>query len=325
MPGQPLLQTRRGVAIASAKAGIRGRSVPRLEHSVRLQTSPVSLTVMAMKPLLLAAAALLLAVLSGCATTLSRNPLAQWHASSNFGPRRARVIVLHHTAMDSAQAALHVLQTENSGGPVSSHYLIGDDGRLYQLVSEQARAWHAGGSRWAGISDLNSTSIGIELDNNGHEPFSEAQLQSLLVLLADVSGRNGIQPHLVVGHGDIAPTKKDDPSMLFPWQRLAEAGFGLWPRDIKAPPPPGFDPWAALRLVGYDLRDPAAALAAFHRHFRGTEARTWQRGDAEILYDLQLQLMELPTTATSAAQGDAAARHPVPAVDEFQTMNSPLR
>jgi len=250
-----------------------------------------------MKPLKLAVAALLLAVLSGCASTLPRNPLADWQASPNFQPRRARVIVLHHTAMDNAQAALHVLQTENSGGPVSSHYLIGDDGHLYQLVSEQSRAWHAGGSRWAGISDLNSYSIGIELDNNGHEPFSEAQLQSLLVLLEDIVERNGIQPHLVVGHGDIAPTKKDDPSVLFPWRRLAEAGFGLWPRDVRAAPPPGFDPWAAMRLVGYDLREPSVALAAFHRHFRGSEETTWLPGDAEILYDLQLQLMELPATA----------------------------
>ena len=245
----------------------------------------------------LTAAALLLGMLSGCASTLPRNPLADWQASPNFQSRRARVVVLHHTAMDSAEAALHVLQTENAGGPVSSHYLIGDDGHLYQLVSEQSRAWHAGGSRWAGISDLNSTSIGIELDNNGHEPFSEAQMQSLLVLLADITARNGIQPHLVVGHGDIAPTKKDDPSVLFPWRRLAEAGFGLWPRDIRAVPPPGFDPWPALRLVGYDLREPAATLAAFHRHFRGTEETTWLPGDAEILYDLQLQLMELPPQA----------------------------
>ena len=121
------------------------------------------------------------------------------------------------------------------------------------------------------------------------------------VLLEDLTSRLGILPHLVVGHGDVAPTKKDDPSVLFPWQRLAEAGFGLWPRDVRAAPPPGFDPWTAMRLVGYDLREPSAALAAFHRHFRGSEETTWLPGDAEILYDLQLQLMELPPTAPVAA------------------------
>ncbi|WP_052101385.1 N-acetylmuramoyl-L-alanine amidase [Novilysobacter arseniciresistens] len=251
-----------------------------------------------MTRLRLLATALACMAIAGCATDrLPRNPIAQWHGSPNHEPRRARIIVLHHTAMDTAEGALRVLQTRNAGGPVSSHYLIGDDGRRYQLVSEQARAWHAGGSRWAGISDLNSTSIGIELDNNGREPFSEAQIDSLLVLLDDIVERNGIQPHLVVAHGDIAPTKKDDPSALFPWQRLAGAGFGLWPRDVRAAPPPGFDAWAALRLVGYDLRDPAAALAAFHRHYRASEARDWLPGDDAILYDLQLQLMELPATA----------------------------
>src|SRR3546814_13687613 len=117
MPVQRLLKGRRGVASASGKAGIRGRSVPRLEHSVRLQTLPVSLTVMAMKPLLLAAAALLLAVLSGCATTPPRNPLAQWHASPHFGPRRAPVIVLPHTAPHRPQPAFRVLQPQNPRRP----------------------------------------------------------------------------------------------------------------------------------------------------------------------------------------------------------------
>ncbi len=102
---------------------------------------------MTMKPLHAAAAVLLLAMLAGCASTLPRNPLGEWHGSPNHGPRRARAIVLHHTAMDSAQAALRTLQTRNAGGPVSSHYLIGDDGRLYQLVSEQARCVDANANR----------------------------------------------------------------------------------------------------------------------------------------------------------------------------------
>lgn len=248
--------------------------------------------------------AALLGFLGACASVPSHNPLAQWEGSPNHEPRRARVIVLHHTAMDSARAAITTLQTANSGGPVSSHYVIGDDGRIYQLVAEGQRAWHAGDSRWSGISDLNSYSIGIELDNNGHEPFSAPQIDALLVLLEDLTTRLGIQRHLVVGHGDVAPTKKDDPSRLFPWQRLAESAFGLWPRDQLAAPPPGFDPWAALRLVGYDLRDRSAALAAFHRHFRANDGTEWLPGDAEILYDLQLQLMDAPVLSTPAALPD---------------------
>ncbi|QOW19315.1 N-acetylmuramoyl-L-alanine amidase [Lysobacter ciconiae] len=247
-----------------------------------------------MKSVRLLAVLLGLLVISACATAPPRNPLADWRPSPNHEPRRARMVVIHHTAMRSAEGALLVLQTRNSGGRVSSHYLIGEDGRRYQLVAEQERAWHAGSSRWAGMDDINSISIGIELDNDGSEPFSDAQIGSLLELLADLTDRLGIQPHLVVGHGDVAPTKKDDPSVHFPWQRLAQAGYGLWPREAVGPAPAGFDAWAALRLVGYDLRDPQAALAAFHRHFRGRQDREWLEGDAAILHDLQLQLMELP-------------------------------
>lgn len=242
----------------------------------------------------LAIAIACLGLLAGCATTRpERNPLAQWHPSPNHNPRSAQVIVLHHTEMESAAAALLTLQTRNSTGRVSAHYLIGDDGRLYQLVDERERAWHAGASRWSGFADLNSASIGIELDNDGTEPFSAAQIATLLKLLDDITARLDIPRHLVIGHGDIAPTRKSDPSALFPWQRLAEAGYGLWPRGTLMPPPAGFDPWAAMRLVGYDLRDRDAALRAFHRHYRGHELDGWQPGDAEILYDLQQQLIEM--------------------------------
>ncbi|HEY0504897.1 MAG TPA: N-acetylmuramoyl-L-alanine amidase [Lysobacter sp.] len=236
------------------------------------------------------------AVLAGCATTppAQRNPLAEWHPSANHNPRSAQIIVLHQTEMDSAEAALVTLQTRNSTGRVSAHYLIGDDGRLYQLVAEDERAWHAGASRWGGVADLNSGSIGIELDNDGVEPFSRAQIDTLLKLLDDITGRLDIPRHLVIGHGDIAPTRKRDPSALFPWQHLAQAGYGLWPSADPPPAPEGFDTWAALRLVGYDLRDPAAALRAFHRHYRGNEDEQWLPGDAEILHDLQRQLMEMP-------------------------------
>jgi N-acetylmuramoyl-L-alanine amidase len=238
-----------------------------------------------------------LGMLAACASVppAARNPLADWRPSPNHNERKAQLIVLHHTEMESASAALLTLQTRNSGGPVSAHYLIGSDGHLYQLVAESERAWHAGAARWGGIADLNSASIGIELDNDGVAPFTEAQIAALLVLLEDITSRLDIPRHLIVGHGDVAPVRKNDPSVLFPWQRLAGAGFGLWPRAQPAAAPVGFDPWPALRLIGYDLRDRPAAVRAFHRHYRGHEGEQWEPGDADLLYDLQQQLTALPT------------------------------
>ena len=239
-------------------------------------------------------------LLGACASAPrpERNPLAQWEPSPNFNPRQASLIVVHHTEMESAEAALLTLKTRNPGGRVSAHYLIGDDGRLYQLVADNERAWHAGSSRWGGLWDLNSASIGIELDNDGKEPFSDAQIARLIALLDDLTTRLDIPRHLVIGHGDIAPTRKNDPSVLFPWQRLAQAGFGLWPDGRAGAAPAGFDAWAALRLVGYDLSDPDAAVRAFHRHYRGNEDSQWQSGDADMLYDLQRQLMAMPASTS---------------------------
>ena len=243
------------------------------------------------------AMAAMLGALAACASVpqAARNPLADWRPSPNHSQRKAQLIVLHQTEMESASAALLTLKTSNSSGPVSAHYLIGNDGHLYQLVAESERAWHAGAARWGGIADLNSASIGIELDNDGQSPFSEAQIATLLVLLDDITRRLDIPRHLIVGHGDIAPVRKNDPSVLFPWQRLAEAGFGLWPRAQPAAAPVGFDPWSALRLIGYDLRDRPAAVRALHRHYRGHEGEQWEAGDADLLYDLQQQLMDLST------------------------------
>ena len=158
--------------------------------------------------MMLSAALLLVA----CATHAPRNPMAQWHGSPNYDARAPQAIVLHHTHMDSAQAALRTLQTRNPQGRVSAHYLIGRDGTLYQLVSEDHRAWHAGASRWGGWRDLNSASIGIELDNNGREPFSAPLVDTLVVLLEDITRRHGIAPHAVLAHGDSAPARKQDPS-----------------------------------------------------------------------------------------------------------------
>src|SRR5690606_27532767 len=150
---------------------------------------------------------LLLAIaLAACTHAPPRNPMAQWVPSPNFDERRPVIIVLHYTEQDSVEQSLHTLRTRNTGGPVSSHYLVGDDGAIYQLVADAHRAWHAGGGRWGTITDLNSASIGIEIDNDGREPFTEPQVQAVLRLLDDLTTRLRIPRTQVIGHADLAPT-----------------------------------------------------------------------------------------------------------------------
>ena len=227
-------------------------------------------------------------MLAACAPLHPRNPLATWVPSKNYDIRKPQLIVLHFTDQDSVAQALQTLRSQNPGGPVSAHYLIGSDGHIYQLVSEVDRAWHAGEGRWGSITDVNSASIGIELDNNGHEPFPPAQIDSLLRLLSDITARWHIPRAQIIGHEDLAPTRKDDPGPLFPWATLAAHGFGLWPDPVATlpDPPQGFDPWMALTAIGYSLDDPKAAVRAFHNHFRGTGGDTLDAGDSRILYNL---------------------------------------
>lgn len=213
---------------------------------------------------------LLLCLLAACAHA-PRNPLAQWVPSKNFGPRQPVLIVIHQTEQDSVTESLATLRGENATGPVSAHYLIGRDGAIYQLVADGDRAWHAGAGAWGTITDVNSASLGIELDNDGATPFPPAQIAALLRLLDDLCTRHRIPRTQVIAHADLAPARKRDPSARFPWRQLAEAGFGAWPRAPLEDPPPGFDPWLALRAVGYPLDDRAAALRAFRRRFRGEE------------------------------------------------------
>ncbi|WP_068247985.1 N-acetylmuramoyl-L-alanine amidase, partial [Tritonibacter horizontis] len=150
-----------------------------------------------------------------------------WHPSPNFGPRRdglqPELIVLHYTAMTSAEAAVQRLC--DPACEVSAHYVIGASGQLWQLVAEADRAWHAGAGEWAGRDDVNSRSIGIELDNRGTHPFSDPQMQVLEQLLADIMQRWAIPPEGVIGHSDMAPGRKWDPGPRFDWQRLAIGGL----------------------------------------------------------------------------------------------------
>jgi N-acetylmuramoyl-L-alanine amidase len=197
------------------------------------------------------------------------------------GPPRIDMLVLHYTGMQSAEAALGRLC--DPAARVSSHYLIEEDGTVWRLVPEERRAWHAGVSYWRGETVLNTVSIGIEIVNPGHEwgyrPFPEAQMQTVETLCLDILARHRIPAHRIVGHSDIAPTRKSDPGELFDWRRLARAGIGLWAKPAAelcrrrgrgvgiVERARGL---ADLARIGYQVEpgNEAPALAAFQRRYR---------------------------------------------------------
>lgn len=151
--------------------------------------------------------------------------------SPNFGERRGEsgpsLVVLHYTGMDTAEAALERLCDPEC--EVSSHYLIDREGTIYRLVDESKRAWHAGDGRWGGHDDVNSRSIGIELDNDGTGPFAEPLMAALEALLGDILTRHHLDAKAVIGHSDFAPDRKADPGRYFDWRRLAGKGLAIWP------------------------------------------------------------------------------------------------
>ncbi len=204
--------------------------------------------------------------LSAVPSTTDLSPI--WHPSPNFGPRRdglkPTLIVLHYTAMESASAALERLC--DPGPEVSAHYLIGGDGTLWQLVREDDRAWHAGAGEWRGQTDINSRSIGIELDNQGDHPFAEPQMRVLEWLLRQIMGRWSIPAEGVIGHSDMAPGRKSDPGQRFDWQRLEHQNLAAR-RGTKAPTNTTLLTLAKSR--GYTAQaDEATLLAAVRLRYR---------------------------------------------------------
>nr|WP_240047402.1 N-acetylmuramoyl-L-alanine amidase [Sphingomonas panacisoli] len=194
--------------------------------------------------------------------------------SPNFSERQLPVtmIVLHYTGMRTAADAIARLTDPKA--EVSAHYLIDEDGTIHALVAEDKRAWHAGSSHWRGITDINSASIGIELVNPGHEhgyrDFPDAQIDALIPLMEEIKQRHGITRGNIVGHSDVAPTRKQDPGEFFPWGRLARVRLAM-PRPTKNL----IDPlWSdagfllALERFGYEVTDELAAVVAFQRRFR---------------------------------------------------------
>jgi N-acetylmuramoyl-L-alanine amidase len=182
------------------------------------------------------------------------------------------ILVIHYTGMVGLAEALERLCDPIS--EVSCHYLIDQNGQIFQLISEDKRAWHAGVSSWRDSSNINDHSIGIELENPGHEfgyqKFPESQIDSLIKITKDIIMRHPIPARNIVGHSDIAPVRKKDPGEFFDWNKLALSGIGCWPEtpksaDIATINASNFE--LALKTYGYDITNLPATILAFQRHF----------------------------------------------------------
>jgi len=196
--------------------------------------------------------------------------------SPHFTPRNSdekiEYIVLHATEVD-LRTSLDLLTDINAKNPVSCHYLITEEGEIYTLVAEENIAWHAGKSFWQGKTNLNATSLGIELVNLIGHPFAAKQIAALILLLKERMPQYKIPPQNLLAHSDIAPTRKQDPGPLFPWQTLANQGLGLFPaphnltKDRKGGPP-SQDLLDTLQTIGYPITAPEATIKAFQRRYQ---------------------------------------------------------
>lgn len=186
-------------------------------------------------------------------------------ATVNFNLRKPNYVIIHHTAQNACEKTLETFTS--SKAQVSAHYVVCKDGTVHHMLNDYLRAWHGGVAKWGTLTDINSASIGIELDNNGSEPFTESQINSLVLLLTKLKKDYNVPTPNFIGHSDIAPGRKVDPSVFFPWKKLSEAGFGNWPDAILDTVPAGFKSVQALRMIGYDTRDSLSAIRAFKLHF----------------------------------------------------------
>lgn len=240
------------------------------------------------------------------------------HPSPNVEARRPGfapdMLILHYTGLPDVETAIDVLSRTDC--KVSCHYVLDLDGRVIQMVPERLRAWHAGVAVWAGVTDINSCSIGIEIQNDGHNDgypeFPDGQMRALEALCRDIVTRNAISPERVLAHSDVAPARKMDPGEKFDWPRLARAGIGHWvapvgvdPRDLGAghgaAAPVVGEMQALLAHYGYGI-EPTGVLDAatelvvigFQRHFR--PARVDGRIDEATIATLDALIAALPSS-----------------------------
>lgn len=209
----------------------------------------------------------------------------QWIGSVNFGIRKPNFVVIHHTAQDSLAQTITTFFSTRAG--TSAHYVVSRDGKVVHMVNDYLRANHAGISKWGKDTDLNSSSIGIELDNNGlTDPWPDAQISSLIKLLATLKKTYNIPTANFIGHADIAPKRKNDPKN-FPWKKLADAGFGFWYDNVLKNPPLDFNTEMALKYIGYDTSNLSAAITAFKIHYIQSDITpTLTPVDVLVLYNV---------------------------------------
>jgi len=217
--------------------------------------------------------------------SLNTIPAPKWVGTTNFDLRKPNFVIIHHTAQNACEETLRTFTLERT--KVSAHYVICKDGTVHHMLNDYLRAWHGGVAKWGNNTDINSSSIGIEIDNNGFEPFNPKQIESLLNLLSILKNKYRIPTANFIGHGDIAPTRKNDPNIQFPWALLANKGFGVWvepnpsiklKENLSVP--------YALALVGYDIKDSTAAILAFKRHFRRDSTLNMNDSDKSVLSQL---------------------------------------
>lgn len=210
---------------------------------------------------------------------------SDWVGTVNFGIRKPNYVIIHFTAQDSLGQTLRTFTVRHSA--VSAHYVVGKSGKVVHMVNDYLRSNHAGIGKWGSVTDMNSGSIGIEIDNNGSEPYTDAQVNSLIALLTRLKSAYGIPTANFIGHEDFAPKRKPDPGPYFPWKKMAAKGFGYWSDEVLELAPENFDYVTALRLIGYDTSDLNSAIVAFKRHFVQTDVKgKLTQLDLNILYNV---------------------------------------
>ena len=219
-----------------------------------------------------------------------------WVGTTNFNLRRPNFVIIHHTAQDSFTQTLKAFTVSKS--EVSAHYLISRDGTVFHLLNDYLRAWQAGVASWGNCTDINSISVGIELDNNGFEPFSDVQINSLLHVLQYLKITYRIPASHFIGHLDIAPKRKNDPSIFFPWNLLATHGFGIWYDSTAVAQDTNtainFNPYWALRIIGYSIQDTTATIHAFNQHFLQDTSSCLTPMGIKVLRDITENTLYIP-------------------------------